>query len=97
MIQVKNLFHQYPNQSALEFQDFKLDDSSHLLITGQSGSGKTTLLHLLAGILKLQNGQIQIDQTDLSNLSDKQMDSFRGKEIGIIFQSPYFIKSLNVE
>ena len=97
MIQIKDLSYKYPTQPLIEFQDFQLNDSSHLLITGQSGSGKTTLLHLLAGILKLQNGQIQLDKTDLSNLSDKQLDIFRGSEIGIIFQSPHFIKSLTVE
>ena len=97
MIQIEKLSYQYPNQTSIEFQDFHLEDASPLLITGQSGSGKTTLLHLLAGILKLQHGEIKLNQIALSNLSDKEMDKFRGSEIGIIFQTPHFIKSLSVE
>ena len=97
MIQVQHLSYQYANQTSIGFQDFRLSDAEHLLITGQSGSGKTTLLHLIAGILKIQKGDIQINETIIDQLTDKQLDQFRGEHVGIIFQTPHFIRSLSVE
>tara|TARA_B110000503_G_C7169489_1_gene423639 strand:- start:3742 stop:4317 length:576 start_codon:yes stop_codon:yes gene_type:complete len=67
-----------------------------LLITGNSGRGKTTYLHILAGILRPKSGEIEIDNTNTVALSERKNDFFRGKNIGIVFQKPYFIASLNV-
>jgi putative ABC transport system ATP-binding protein len=64
---------------------------------GESGSGKTTLLHILTGILKPSNGEVNIDQTSIYQLSSKELDQFRGRKIGIIFQRPHLIKSLTIE
>jgi putative ABC transport system ATP-binding protein len=66
------------------------------LITGNSGKGKTTLLHLLAGLLRPENGKIAVDETDIAQLSEKKLDQFRGKNIGLILQQSHFIASLSV-
>jgi putative ABC transport system ATP-binding protein len=66
------------------------------LITGNSGKGKTTLLHLLAGILRPDKGEILIDKIDISKYSEKKLDQFRGKNIGLILQQSHFIASLTV-
>ncbi|RYG07532.1 MAG: ATP-binding cassette domain-containing protein, partial [Chitinophagaceae bacterium] len=63
---------------------------------GESGSGKTTLLHILTGILKPAQGEVNIDSTSIYNLSSKELDQFRGRKIGIIFQRPHLIKSLTI-
>ena len=63
---------------------------------GQSGSGKTTLLHLLAGMRTPSAGRIQVNDTILNELAPNQKDRFRGKHIGVIFQQPHFVRSLNV-
>jgi putative ABC transport system ATP-binding protein len=68
-----------------------------LLILGESGRGKTTLLHLLAGLLKPTGGSVIIGSTDTSSLSNAQLDKFRGKNVGIIFQTAHFVDSLSVE
>jgi putative ABC transport system ATP-binding protein len=65
-----------------------------LLVLGNSGSGKTTFLHLLAGLLKPTGGKI-LFTTEKLNLTN-QNDRFRGKQVGLVFQQPYFVNSLNV-
>ena len=96
ILSVKNLSYSYPNGSVIQFPDFSVDDQEDLLITGNSGSGKTTLLHLLSGLLKIQDGAVTIGDSNLSELNQKELDSFRGKNIGLVFQQPKFISSISV-
>jgi putative ABC transport system ATP-binding protein len=63
---------------------------------GQSGCGKTTLLNLIGGLLKIQKGELVIKNTEIKGLTTKEMDVFRGKHIGFVFQKPHFIASINV-
>lgn len=66
-------------------------------ITGASGSGKSTLLHLLAGLDRPTNGQVIVNNQDLSKMSDKQLSQFRNQTIGFIFQSFYLHPFLTLE
>lgn len=70
-------------------------DGEHLLILGASGVGKTTLMHLIAGLLAPLSGQVVVNGTTLTQLAPRALDRFRGKNLGIIFQRPYFVRSLN--
>ena len=96
MINTKNLSFQYDTGSPLSFPDIKCDSGEIMLVLGQSGVGKTTLLHLLSGLIKAKEGSVVIGDQDLSKLSNKKLDHFRGQHIGVIFQKFHFIKSLNV-
>lgn len=97
MISIKSVAHSYNDSSKISFKDWQINDGEQWLLLGESGSGKTTLLHILTGILKPSNGEINIDQTSIYNLSSKALDQFRGRKIGIIFQRPHLIKSLTIE
>ena len=66
------------------------------MILGDSGSGKTTLLHLICGLLKPQTGSINIDGIDVTSLNDRELDKFRGVNIGVVFQQAHFAQSLTV-
>jgi putative ABC transport system ATP-binding protein len=68
-----------------------------VLIIGKSGVGKSTILHLLGGLMKPTSGSIIIDDKDLAEMSEAQLDRFRGNSIGIVFQKNHFVNSLNVE
>jgi len=96
MIQVSKLSHSYGGGNSISFPDFSVEKGEKMLLLGQSGCGKTTLLHLLGGLMPAQQGSVSIGETDLSNLSSGKLDKFRGKNIGIIFQKPHFVKALTV-
>jgi putative ABC transport system ATP-binding protein len=97
MISVTNLSYAYPGQPAIRFADFACRQGEHLLLLGESGSGKTTLLHLLGGLLRIQQGVINIDGTNLATLTERQLDAFRGKNFGFIFQKNHLVSALPVK
>jgi len=95
MISTKDITFQYPKGELFHMPALFCTAGNTILITGNSGRGKTTYLHLLAGLLHPKSGTIEIDKTDIVTLSERKNDSFRGKNIGIVFQKPHFIASLN--
>lgn len=63
-------------------------------IVGPSGSGKSTLLMVLAGLEKLDSGEINISGSALHTMTEDQVAEFRGKNIGIVFQSFHLIPNM---
>lgn len=96
MIQTRNLTFSYTPDLLFHFPDIECRAGETLLITGNSGKGKTTLLHLLGGLLRPDSGVILLDSTPLETLSEKKLDHFRGKNIGMVLQQSHFIDSLTV-
>lgn len=66
-------------------------------MVGASGSGKTTLLQLAGGILKPNNGLIEIAKHSLTQMNEKRRRRFRLATIGFIFQSFELLPHLTVE
>jgi putative ABC transport system ATP-binding protein len=63
-------------------------------IVGPSGSGKSTLLMVLAGLEKVDTGSVRIAGELLHGKSEDQVAAFRGKNIGIVFQSFHLIPNM---
>ena len=63
-------------------------------IFGTSGSGKSTLLNQLAGLEKPTKGEVLIDGVNISRLKEKELATFRQKNIGFIFQSYNLLQTL---
>lgn len=96
MLQTTGLQFKYDQGPSFNFPDIKCGKGEHLLILGESGRGKTTLLHLLAGLLRPSAGEVNILGQTTSGMNDRLLDQFRGKNIGIVFQTAYFVESLKV-
>jgi len=96
MIQTKNIHFSYGKGTDFRFPDITASSGESLLITGGSGKGKTTLLHLLGGLQRPKSGEVLIENTNIDALSEKKLDHFRGKNIGLVLQQSYFVASLNV-
>lgn len=97
MLHTSQLRFRYDGGPSFEFPDVVCDARQHVLLLGESGTGKTTLLHLLAGMLKPTGGKVEVDGQDLTKLSGKALDRFRGARIGVVFQTAHFVQSLTVE
>ncbi|MES2486696.1 MAG: ATP-binding cassette domain-containing protein [Bacteroidota bacterium] len=96
MISTKSLHFSYGKGTYFNFPDINAPKGESLLITGGSGKGKTTLLHLLGGLLRPKSGEVIIEDTNIATLSEKKLDHFRGKNIGLVLQQSYFVASLTV-
>lgn len=96
MLSVSDLSYSYDGKSTIPFPDFQVNKGETLLVLGESGQGKTTLLHLLGGIMTSQQGSVLLNGVKVNDLKGQALDSFRAKNIGIIFQQAHFIRSLNV-
>ncbi len=97
MINIANLSFSYNPLQTISFPSLSLSKGEHCLLLGESGSGKTTLLHLMGGLLRGYSGNLQLNNTELSSLSESDLDKFRGKNIGFIFQKNHLINALSVE
>ena len=63
-------------------------------VVGPSGSGKTTLLMVLAGLERVDTGTVEVMGTDISDLSEDEVAAFRGRNVGIVFQSFHLIPNM---
>lgn len=73
--------------SVVDVESFSLKAGALCAMRGESGSGKTTFLHLLAGILRPDEGSIILDGTEVSHLGESDRDHLRATAIGYVFQS----------
>ncbi len=99
IIDVKNLqksFYQGQRQiEALKGISFRVASNESLAVVGPSGSGKSTLMSLLAGLDTVTEGEIFFDKTGIHQLSEKQLNMFRAKNIGIVFQQFHLMPHLS--
>ena len=63
-------------------------------IVGPSGSGKSTLLMVMAGLERIDSGEVHIEDTPFHTLSEDRIAAFRGRRIGIVFQSFHLIPNM---
>ncbi len=63
------------------------EEGEFAAIVGPSGSGKTTFLNMVGGLDKPTEGEIEINNIKVSQLSNREMIDFRLKNIGFVFQS----------
>ena len=95
MIELKNVTKIYGKKKnqfvALDDVSLRIPTGVSVAILGKSGSGKSTLMHAISGLDRPQQGQVIIDGQDILKLKQKQVDEFRARKIGFIFQS-FFVQ-----
>lgn len=98
VIDVQQIQFGYPgtNELVLDIDHFQAQKGEKIFLYGPSGTGKSTFLEILAGVLVVQKGQVQILGQDLSVLSSEQRDTLRGSHIGYIFQSLNLLPFLSI-
>lgn len=96
MIEIETLKKQYGKKqnlfTALHGVSFSIPEGKSVAIVGKSGSGKSTLMHLMSGLDAPTSGTVTIDGEDILELSGRELDHFRAKKIGFIFQS-FFVQA----
>jgi putative ABC transport system ATP-binding protein len=101
MLAVSNLTKSYRSASetvaVLRGVNLNVAAGESVALTGESGSGKSTLLHLIAGLDAADGGDIRLDGTSLSALSDAGRAELRRDRLGLVFQQFNLIPSLSVE
>lgn len=101
MISLKNIEKVYRTDTietlALNNININVARGEFLSIMGPSGCGKSTLLNIMGLLDGATKGELRIDDTDTSNLSDKELAKFRNRKLGFIFQSYHLINDLKVQ
>lgn len=74
--------------------DLTLTAGGSTAILGPSGSGKSSLLMLLTGLERASAGKVQVAGEDLTGLGEDALARFRGRSVGIVFQSFHLIPTM---
>lgn len=98
VIELNKVIFQWPNSDSatLDIEHLSVKANEHVFIKGHSGCGKSTLLGLLTGINVATQGEVQLLDSNLTQLSSSQRDRFRADNIGYIFQQFNLLPYLSV-
>ena len=75
--------------------DLDIRAGERIAIIGASGAGKTTLMHLLGGLDKPTRGAVQFADKDIFSYSSYELDAFRNRSIGFVFQFHQLLPEFN--
>lgn len=76
--------------------DLTIGENTFNIIYGPSGSGKSTILNILSGLQKPTHGHVTVQGRNLYGLDQDELANFRANRIGIVYQTNYWVSSLNV-
>lgn len=96
MLEINDLKAGYGEKVVVEMPHLALPTGEHCLILGDSGSGKTTLLCTIAGLLSPLAGAVTVNGQNLATLRGSALDGFRGRNIGIVYQTLHMVNALTV-
>lgn len=100
-ISIKNLKFSYNGQKnnplVLNINELEIAKEEKVFLYGPSGHGKSTLLNILAGVLEIKEGEVEVLGNNLHSLSQSARDHLRGENVGYIFQIFNLIPYLNIK
>ncbi|WP_276371747.1 ABC transporter ATP-binding protein [Chryseolinea sp. H1M3-3] len=100
LIELRNVSKAYPVASgtfmALNDVSLTIESRKLVAITGKSGSGKSTLLNIITGIDRPSTGSVTISGVKVDKLSETELASWRGKNVGVVFQFFQLLPTLTI-
>ncbi len=103
LLEVRHLKKTYTNRfgtnqvQALRDVSFTIEEGEFTAVMGESGSGKTTLLNLLASFDRPTGGEIILNGLSFQNIREKDLASYRRKNLGFVFQDFNLLDTLSVK
>ena len=91
MIVAKGIHKSFGKLHVLKGIDLEVKKGEIVSIVGTSGAGKTTLLHILGTLDRADQGSIEINNTAIHTLKDRELSRFRNRHIGFVFQFHYLL------
>ena len=82
---------------ALTDVSFSVEEGEYVAIMGESGSGKTTLLNIIAALDKATAGQVILNGKNLSAIRERELSSFRRKNLGFVFQDFNLLDTFSIQ
>jgi len=86
MIRIDSIKKTFGTVEVLKNISLEIQKGEIVTIVGRSGAGKTTLLQIMGSLLKPDFGTVEINNTNIFDLKERQLAQFRNKEIGFVFQ-----------
>ena len=99
MIQARDVVKEYEAGGVFRAVDgvsLDVEPGEVVLIIGPNGSGKTTLLSMLGGLVRPTRGTVSVDGRALSGMSQRDLEDFRLRRVGFVFQTFRLIEALSV-
>jgi len=100
VVQLRDVRKVYPGPnggvSALRGIDLDVQAGEFLAIVGRSGAGKSTLLNMISGVDRLTDGEVYVNATPVHALDENQRALWRGRTLGIIYQSFELLPQLSL-
>ena len=94
ILRLENLGFSYPEAELFQGVNLELDRGDAFAVLGPSGSGKTTLIHLVAGLLRLQTGEVFWEERPIRDMPEERLASERLRFLGLVFQHHYLFAEL---
>ena len=100
MLKINNITKEYIKNktifTALDGVSFQVEKGEFIAVTGASGSGKSTLLHTIGGLIRPDSGQIMFNDNEIYSLKRRELDLYRKKNVGFVFQQFHLMPYLTV-
>jgi ABC-type lipoprotein export system ATPase subunit len=100
ILQAEGIFKSYrmgaTRLEVLKGVDLSVRNGEFVAIVGASGSGKSTLLHILGTLDVSDKGRVRFQDRDLAGLNGRELNKFRNKKVGFVFQFYHLLDELNV-
>jgi ABC-type lipoprotein export system ATPase subunit len=100
MLEINNITKIYSKGAdkftALNNVSLKVENGEFVAVEGPSGSGKSTLLHTIGGLIHPDSGQILFKGIDVYRMSNQEVNRYRKKNVGFVFQQFHLMPYLTV-